>query len=222
MTSICTACSRAFFATQFFPPGNPIAALPGVARHVRRRLRRPSVRCRLLRADRRHHRSQVHIPRDDRVMGGATALVGMLPTYAQIGILAPIILVALRLAQGLALGGEYGGAAIYVAEHARTGARQVHELDPDHGDRRTTRWRWPSSPLRVSMGDEAFRGCGSRIPFILSASWSYSRSIIRLRLQETPLFTPDQGARASRRRRRGARASATQPTASSSFSACWA
>ncbi len=76
------------------------------------------------------------------LMGGATALVGVLPTYAQIGVLAPIILVFLRLAQGLALGGEYGGAAIYVAEHS-----------PDHngastrvGSRRRRPsaccWRW--------------------------------------------------------------------------------
>ena len=61
----------------------------------------------------------------------------MLPDYATIGVAAPIILIALRLLQGLALGGEYGGAATYVAEHAPRGqARPLHELDPDHGDAR--------------------------------------------------------------------------------------
>src|SRR5438309_3863565 len=60
------------------------------------------------------------------VMGIATVLVGFLPTYAQIGVVAPIILVALRLLQGLALGGEYGGAAIYVAEHAPDNKRGLY------------------------------------------------------------------------------------------------
>src|SRR5207249_6575989 len=60
------------------------------------------------------------------IMGGATVLVGVLPTYAQIGLIAPLILVTLRLLQGLALGGEYGGAAIYVAEHAPDGKRGIY------------------------------------------------------------------------------------------------
>src|SRR6266542_5765664 len=60
------------------------------------------------------------------IMGGATVLVGLLPSYAQIGVLAPAILVLLRLLQGLALGGEYGGAAIYVAEHAPDGKRGLY------------------------------------------------------------------------------------------------
>jgi MFS family permease len=123
-------------------------------------------------------------------MGGATALVGILPTYAQIGVLAPIILVFLRLAQGLALGGEYGGAAIYVAEHA-----------PDHERGKYTSWIQTTATVglllalaviavfRVSMGDAAFREFGWRIPFILSAVLVVFALIIRLRLQETPLFT---------------------------------
>ena len=74
------------------------------------------------------------------IMGGATFLVGLLPSYATAGLFAPIALVLLRLLQGLALGGEYGGAATYVAEHApRRQARALHELDPDHRDARIVR-----------------------------------------------------------------------------------
>src|SRR5215207_8861920 len=63
------------------------------------------------------------------LMGGATFLIGILPTYATAGIISPILLILLRILQGIALGGEYGGAAIYVAEQA---ARDDHRLDPDH------------------------------------------------------------------------------------------
>jgi MFS family permease len=123
-------------------------------------------------------------------MGISTALVGVLPTFAQIGILAPIILVLLRLAQGLALGGEYGGAAIYVAEHA-----------PDHERGKYTSWIQTTATIglllalavillfRLSMGDAAFKEYGWRIPFILSAVLVALALFIRLRLQETPLFT---------------------------------
>ena len=73
-------------------------------------------------------------------MGASTFLVGVLPTFTDLGWLAPIVLVTLRLCQGLALGGEYGGAAIYVAEHSRPGERgYAHELDSDHGH------AWPSA-----------------------------------------------------------------------------
>ena len=72
------------------------------------------------------------------IMGVSTFLVGCLPSYETIGFIAPVALIALRMAQGLALGGEYGGAAIYVAEHAPPGqARLLHELDPDHRDARS-------------------------------------------------------------------------------------
>ena len=72
------------------------------------------------------------------IMGGATALIGVLPTYATIGIAAPIILLLIRILQGLALGGEYGGAAVYVAEHVPDEQpRVLHQLHPDHRDART-------------------------------------------------------------------------------------
>ena len=71
------------------------------------------------------------------IMGVSTFVVGILPSYAQIGIIAPVVLILLRLLQGLALGGEYGGAATYVAEHAPHGKRgALHVVDPDHGDAR--------------------------------------------------------------------------------------
>ena len=123
------------------------------------------------------------------IMGGATVIVGLLPTYAQIGVIAPIILVLLRLAQGLALGGEYGGAAIYVAEHA-----------PDHRRGFFTAWIQTTATVgfflalaiilafRVNMAPADFASFGWRIPFLLSAVLLGFAIYIRMRLQETPLF----------------------------------
>jgi MFS family permease len=113
----------------------------------------------------------------------------VLPTYGQIGLLAPLILVTLRLAQGLALGGEYGGAAIYVAEHSS---------DADRG--RNTSWIQTTATLglllalavifvfRTSMSAADFASYGWRIPFLLSAVLVVMALYIRLRLRETPLF----------------------------------
>jgi MFS family permease len=124
------------------------------------------------------------------IMGGATVLVGLLPGYAQIGILAPLILVSLRMLQGLALGGEYGGAAIYVAEHA-----------PDRKRGLYTSWIQTTATVglflalavillfRLSLGDAAFKDFGWRIPFLLGAILVIGALYIRLRLQETPLYT---------------------------------
>jgi MFS family permease len=123
------------------------------------------------------------------VMGLSTALVGVLPTYEQIGIFAPIILVTLRLAQGLALGGEYGGAATYVAEHAPDNKRGLH-----------TSWIQTTATLgfflsllvilatRVTTGEEAFRSWGWRIPFLVSVILLAVSVYIRLKLQESPIF----------------------------------
>ncbi len=180
----------AFFATQFFPPGNEVAALlSSLATFGAGFAVRPFGAAFFGRIGDIIGRKFTFLVTIS-LMGGATALVGVLPTYAQIGVLAPIILVFLRLAQGLALGGEYGGAAIYVAEHA-----------PDHERGKYTSWIQTTATVglllalaviaffRVSMGDAAFREYGWRIPFILSAVLVVFALIIRLRLQETPLFT---------------------------------
>ncbi len=123
------------------------------------------------------------------VMGFGTALVGVLPTYAQIGIWAPVLLVTLRLAQGLALGGEYGGAATYVAEHAPHGQRGYY-----------TSWIQTTATLgfflslavilacRIGFGDDEFKASGWRIPFLLSVFLLAISVYIRLKLSESPLF----------------------------------
>ncbi len=180
----------AFFATQFFPPGNEVAALlSSLATFGAGFAVRPFGAAFFGRIGDIIGRKFTFLVTIS-LMGGATALVGLLPTYAQIGVLAPIILVVLRLAQGLALGGEYGGAAIYVAEHA-----------PDHQRGKYTSWIQTTATVglllalavvaffRLSMGDAAFREYGWRIPFILSSVLVVLALMIRLRLQETPLFT---------------------------------
>ncbi|MDQ2736523.1 MAG: MHS family MFS transporter [Pseudomonadota bacterium] len=124
------------------------------------------------------------------IMGISTVAVGALPTYSQIGIAAPIILVALRLLQGLALGGEYGGAATYVAEHAPHGKRGAY-----------TSWIQTTATLglflsliviivtKSLLGDEIFNnGWGWRVPFLISLLLLVVSIWIRLSLNETPAF----------------------------------
>ncbi len=123
------------------------------------------------------------------IMGGATFIIGLLPTYAQIGVLAPIILVLLRLLQGLALGGEYGGAAVYIAEHV-----------PDQRRGFYTSFIQTTATLGLfvsliiilivqwSMSPESFQAWGWRVPFLASIFLVAISLYIRLRLQESPLF----------------------------------
>src|SRR6202047_2381415 len=123
------------------------------------------------------------------IMGGATFLVGLLPSYASIGVLAPIALVALRLLQGLALGGEYGGAATYVAEHAPAGKRGLY-----------TSWIQTTATLglfaallvvigtRTYIGEDAFKAWGWRITFLVSVILLAVSMCIRMQLDESPVF----------------------------------
>jgi MFS family permease len=123
------------------------------------------------------------------IMGLSTFLIGLLPTYSSIGVLAPITLLVLRLLQGLALGGEYGGAAVYVAEHV-----------PDHRRGFYTSFIQITATLGlfVSLGvvlavkklmpDEAFKTWGWRVPFLLSILLVGMSLYIRMRMKESPLF----------------------------------
>jgi MFS family permease len=129
------------------------------------------------------------------IMGASTFLVGLLPSYNQIGWIAPVVLIALRMAQGLALGGEYGGAAVYVAEHAPVGRRGFY-----------TSWIQTTATvglllslvviltLRLWMGEAGFQTgegyaiAGWRIPFLLSIVLLGISVWIRLQMQESPAF----------------------------------
>ena len=123
------------------------------------------------------------------LMGLSTFAVGLLPSYASIGTAAPLLLVALRLIQGLALGGEYGGAATYVAEHAPEGKRGFYTSFIQ-----TTATLGLFAALlvviglRTWMGEEAFADWGWRLPFLLSAILLAISLWIRLQLQESPVF----------------------------------
>ena len=123
------------------------------------------------------------------LMGGATVAIGLLPDYSQAGIIAPILLILMRILQGFALGGEYGGAAIYVAEHS-----------PDHRRGFLTGWIQTTAAFgligalvvimatRVIVGAEAFDAWGWRIPFLISALLLAISMWIRMKLGESPAF----------------------------------
>ena len=129
------------------------------------------------------------------IMGGATSLIGFLPTYASIGIVAPIILLVIRILQGLALGGEYGGAAVYVAEHVPDARRGFY-----------TSFIQITATLGLflslvvvlivqnSMSRESFSSWGWRIPFLLSILLVGISIYMRLKMRESPIFQQIKGA----------------------------
>jgi MFS family permease len=129
------------------------------------------------------------------VMGGATAAIGFLPTYATIGILAPIILLLIRVLQGLALGGEYGGAAVYVAEHVPDARRGFYT---SFIQITATLGLFVSLVVSIvvqnSMTREAFNAWGWRIPFIISIFLVGVSLYIRLRMKESPIFSQIKSA----------------------------
>jgi len=178
-----------FFASLFFPPGNDTAALlSAFATYAAGFLVRPFgalVFGRIGDLVGRKYTFLVTI----MVMGTSTFVVGLLPTFSNIGWTAPILLVSLRLFQGLALGGEYGGAATYVAEHSRPDERGY-----------TTSFIQTTATLgfflalivigicRIYMDAKVFAEWGWRIPFLVSLILLIFSVYIRLRLNETPIF----------------------------------
>jgi MFS family permease len=178
-----------FFASLFFPPGNDTAALlSAFATYAAGFLVRPFGAVIFGRVGDLVGRKYTFLV-TIMVMGSATFLVGVLPTFASIGWLAPILLVTLRLLQGLALGGEYGGAATYVAEHARPNDRGY-----------ATSFIQTTATIglllalilialcRGNMPTKDFAEWGWRIPFLISVVLLVFSVYIRLKLNESPIF----------------------------------
>jgi MFS family permease len=178
-----------FFAALFFPKGNDTAALlSAFATYAAGFLVRPFGALLFGRIGDLVGRKYTFLV-TILVMGFATAAVGFLPTFESIGWLAPILLVSLRLLQGLALGGEYGGAATYVAEHAPEGKRGYD-----------TSWIQTTATLgffmalaviglcRTQMDTKVFADWGWRIPFLVSLILLAFSVYIRLKLNESPVF----------------------------------
>ncbi len=177
------------FAILFFPPGNQTAAvLSAFGAYAAGFLIRPFgaiIFGRIGDLVGRKYTFLITI----MVMGGSTFAVGLLPTYSAVGWLAPILLISLRLLQGLALGGEYGGAATYVAEHAATNHRG-----------RATSWIQTTATLglllalvvigvaRLTVSVEVFRDWVWRVPFLVSLVLLAFSVYIRLKLNESPVF----------------------------------
>ena len=132
------------------------------------------------------------------LMGGATALIGVLPTYASIGMAAPAALLVIRVLQGLALGGEYGGAAVYVAEHVPDGKRGFYT---SFIQITATLGLFLSLAVILVvqnlMSPEAFRSWGWRVPFLISILLVVVSLYIRLRMKESPIFQHIKGAGAT-------------------------
>jgi len=128
------------------------------------------------------------------IMGVATVLMAFIPTYAQVGIWAPIILVVLRLVQGLGAGAEYGGAAIFSAEHSNPRRRGLHGAWPSAGVYLGLLLASGVFAIVTQLPEEQFLSWGWRIPFLLSSVVIVVALIIRLRLTESPAFLEAQAS----------------------------
>lgn len=180
----------AILAHQFYPPNNPTASfLETLATFAVGFAVRPIGALFFGRIGDRMGRKKAFLT-TLVVMGASTSAIGLLPSYSSIGFLAPLTLVALRLIQGLALGGEYGGAAVYVAEHAPEGRRGYYT---------SFIYTTATVGLLVSLlvilatrrwtGEVAFAAWGWRVPFLVSSILVGISYYVRLKLEESPMFT---------------------------------
>ncbi|PPF77684.1 MFS transporter [Subtercola sp. Z020] len=128
------------------------------------------------------------------VMGGATILMGLLPTYAQVGAWAPILLILLRLVQGIGAGAEFGGAAIFAVENAKPRRRGLHGAWPSAGVYLGLLLASAVFSIVTTLPEDQFLAWGWRIPFLSSIVVIVVALVIRLRLNETPVFVELQKA----------------------------
>src|SRR5215510_12331222 len=122
------------------------------------------------------------------IMGGATAGIGLLPTYATAGWFSPIVLIAIRVLQGISIGGEYGGAAVYVAEHVPDHKRGFYTSFIQTGILGLCVSLAVILIVQNALGQGSFNNWGWRIPFLLSIFLVVVSLFIRVRMEESPIF----------------------------------
>jgi MFS family permease len=195
--SIYAQASALVFPTVFFPKGNATVALvASLATYAVGYLARPLGAVVLGHWGDRHGRKNVLVL-CMLVMGFATFAVGLLPTYAQIGALAPALLVLLRVIQGFAVAGELGGAGAMIVEHAPFGRRGYYASYPLQGTQAAAIVAAAVFlPLSALLPKEDFQSWGWRIPFLLSALVVVAGYLIRRRVDETPAFLEEEAHRA--------------------------
>jgi MFS family permease len=181
------------FPTVFFPKGNPtVAIVASLATYAVGYLARPLGAAVLGHWGDRHGRKNVLVL-CMFVMGASTFLVGLLPTYSQVGILAPVLLVLLRLIQGFAVAGELGGASAMIIEHAPFGRRGYYASFPLQGTQAASIVAAAVFlPLSAALSPDAFASWGWRIPFFLSVLVVVAGYVIRRRVDETPAFLEEK------------------------------
>jgi MFS family permease len=179
----------AVFGRQFFPPGHETAGLlAALAAYGAGFVVRPLGALFFGRMGDRIGRRRAFVVTVS-LMGGATVAIGLLPTWEQVGLLAPILLVLMRLTQGFAVGGEFGGAATYVAEYARQDRRALYtSLIMATGTAGLLLALGVIGGVRALLGAEAFDAWGWRVPFLLSIGLLAFSVWVRLSLGESPLF----------------------------------